>query len=162
MALADVPPDTTPTVRVAVGAAIPRQPPGAPPQFQITATGPNAYRIVWTGSDAGSVAAREFRGAIFTSGHFTRVVSGCDDNSCALESNDTVSGPVDVPHGQRIEFDTHTNQYFDGVDVVTDGAPIYLDGSIDGVSHPEAVLYPAADDNNTVTAATSLPIGVTQ
>jgi hypothetical protein len=148
-----MPPATTTTYDVAVGAST-SVAAGQASGYSVTALGPKTYRIVWTGD----TTTHEFAGSIWTRGQFTTMTPGCADGSCSLEAQDRLSGVIAVDGGERIDWDTFASVGFDGFDVETDGAPIYLDVSIDGVRAPAQVALPANGGKDV--SPTSAPFGV--
>jgi hypothetical protein len=134
--------------------------PGIEPGYGITARADGTYRIVWTGDTGTSGVLREFYGSVWTPGRFTTVVPGCVANFCALEAGDNVSNPVEVPGGQRIDWDTFAADSLDGFDFNVDTEPVYFEVFIDGESHPELVHYPDAVTGNTDMAPGTNPFGL--
>jgi hypothetical protein len=157
-----MPAASTTTYSVAVGADTGVQR-GEQVGYSVTALAPRTYRLVWTGDTAktGS-ASHEFAGSVWTTGHFVNVTPGCNDGSCTLEDQDYVSGVTKVADGagggERIDWDTFASVGFDGLDVETDGAPIYLDVRVDGARHAELAYLPT-NGGKDVTPQTA-PFGV--
>jgi hypothetical protein len=133
--------------------------PGQQVGYALTSPKAKTYQLRWTG-DA-RVAAdgfRQFYGAVWTTGHFTSVTPGCENQVCALESRDQVSGVQQVPGCERIQWETYASTGWDGLSFTTDTEPIYVGCWIDGARMPNLVFCPAAPDG-TATSPPALPFG---
>jgi hypothetical protein len=129
--------------------------------YGVTAIAPNTFRIVWTGDAAvNGTGYREFAGSLWTTGHIVAITPGCGASACPLEDGDYVSAMLPTSQGERIDWDTYASTGFDGFDVVTDGAPAFLDVFVDGVRHPELVYLPAADEGGAIESPAVAPFGV--
>jgi hypothetical protein len=135
--------------------------PGTQAGYAVTANLGGSYRVVWTGDAGVSHTYTEFWGTMWSPGHLTNLVAGCSDGSCALESDDFLSGVrVDSSGGTRVDFDTFATTGLDGFDVVTDTEPVILDLYVDGARLPDLILF-FNTDNNQISKAGTLPFGLT-
>ena len=153
-----MPPATTVTYPLAVG-AVTAFAGGEQAGYSVTALASDSYRLMWTGdTNATGSASHEFVGSVWTTGRFTKVTPGCADGACALEGQDYLSGVTPVAGGERLDWDTLASVGFDGFDVETDGAPIYLDVTIDGSRQAEHVYLPSGSGHDRSPAVA--PFGV--
>jgi hypothetical protein len=135
--------------------------PGQVAGYGITANTGGSYRIFWTGDSNRTGTYSEFWGTMWTPGHFSAFVPGCNGGACPLESNDFVSSPYAVQGGQRIDWDTFATDGLDGFDVVTDAEPVLFDFFIDGARYPNLVFFPATDNGGAVSPVATFPFGLT-
>jgi|SRR5579871_6080203 len=152
-------PNTLTVYRIAPGQSAALMP-GSVAGYAITANLGGSYRIVWTGDDGQSGTWREFWGTVWTPGHFSNLVPGCSDGSCALENGDYVSSIMDVPGGQAINWDTFAASGIDGFDFVTDLEPVIFDFFIDGARYTDRVYF-FSTDNNQISHVGVFPFGLT-
>ena len=154
------PPASSPLYPLAVGATTGVRP-GYEVGYGVTAIGPNAYRITWTGdATVAGTGYREFSGSIWTSGRFTSVTPGCGASACPLEDGDYVSAPIAISQGERIDWDTYASVGFDGFDVTTDGGEVYVDALVDGARRADLVYLPLAAQGGHVVSPTLFPFAV--
>jgi hypothetical protein len=114
--------------------------PGAQAGYSITGNTGGTYRIVWTG-DAGSTGTfTHFVGTVWTAGTFDSFSTGCG-GTCDLEANDTVSQPVAVTGGERIDFDATATTGLDGFDFSATQEPVYFLLYVDGQLRNDLVFY---------------------
>ena len=114
--------------------------PGAQAGYGITANAGGSYRIVWTG-DAGSTGTfTQFSGTVWTAGSFDSFSTGCG-GQCPLEANDTVSQPLAVSGGERIDFDATATTGLDGFDFTATAEPVYFLLYVDGQLRNDLVFY---------------------
>jgi hypothetical protein len=132
--------------------------PGTQAGYGITANLGGSYRAVWTGDSP--VSYSNFRGTIYTPGHFTNFDPGCG-GVCPDEANDvfTAPGPV-AGGGEQITFDTVALDGLDGLDFAVDLEPVEFTLTIDGASYPNLVFYPDADTHS-ITSPSEIPFDLT-
>jgi hypothetical protein len=113
--------------------------PGQQAGFGITANVGGSYRMVWTGDSA--VQYTNFRGSVYTPGHFSIVNPGCN-GGCPVESSDFFTAPQAVSGGgEEFTFDTVATTGIDGVDFVVSLEPVEFDLTIDGARYPSLVFF---------------------
>jgi hypothetical protein len=115
--------------------------------YELISRTPGSYRFRWTGDfiTAPSRVGRRFQGSVWTAGHFTSVIPGCDDGSCALEEGeDHLSAVEQVAGGERIVWDTVVWNGWDGFSFTTDAEPLYLELLVDGRARPDLLDFRAA------------------
>jgi hypothetical protein len=155
-----VPPSTTASYAVKVGATVPIAP-GTQAGYALTSAALMTYQLRWTGDAAvAATGYREFYGSAWTTGHFTSLTPGCVNAACPLESGDYVSGVQNVAGGQRIDWDTFASDGWDGFGFTTDTEPVYFDVFIDGSRLPQLVSFQVGT-NATTSSPASSPFGVT-
>jgi hypothetical protein len=137
--------------------------PGQQRGYGIAANTGGSYRMVWTGDAGATGLSSEFWGSVYTPGHFDPVhfYPGCRDNSCALESDDYISGINQVDGGERIDFDTFASTGTDGFDFVVDLEPVIFDLVIDGAQRPELVFFPVDASGTIQSGVSGFPFGLT-
>jgi hypothetical protein len=121
--------------------------PGLAVGYELISKTPGSYRFRWTGDfvTAPSRVGRRFQGSVWTAGHFTSVIPGCDDGSCALEEGEDHLSPIEqVGGGERITWDTVVWNGWDGLSFTTDAAPLYLELLVDGRERPDLLDFEAA------------------
>jgi len=113
--------------------------------YELISTTPGTYRFRWTGdSFVSHVENWKFQGSVWTAGHFTSVVPGCADRSCALEDDDYLSAVQHVAGGERIDWDTNASIGWDGFSFTTDTEPLYIELNVDGEARPDLLEFLAA------------------
>ena len=117
-----------------------------------------SYRLAWTGNADG--ITRRFTGSVWTQGRFTRVDPGCFQNECGLESEDYISTVHAVAGGNRVDWDTLADGGIDGFDFVVDAQPVMFDFFVDGVRHPESVVFPDGLSGGADASVDQLPFGL--
>ena len=121
--------------------------PGLAMGYELISKTPGSYRFRWTGDfiTAPSREGRRFQGSAWTAGHFTSVIPGCDDGSCALEEGeDHLSAVEQVAGGERIVWDTVVWNGWDGFSFTTDAEPLYLELLVDGRARPDLLDFRGA------------------
>jgi hypothetical protein len=83
---------------------------------------------------------------VWTTGTFTSVAPGCDNQTCPIEGGDYVSAIHAVAGGQRIDWDTFASTGWDGFSFTTDTEPVYLDVFVDGARRPDLVSFPGSPE----------------
>jgi hypothetical protein len=122
--------------------------PGVQAGYGITASTGGSFRIVWTGDRGTSGTYHQFTGSVFSTGQIDSVIPGCSDGSCALESGDTVSTPLTVTGGQRVDFDTTATTGLDGFDFTVTVEPAWFELYIDGIPSPQLVLFTSSGQDS--------------
>jgi hypothetical protein len=132
------------TYLIQLGAGVTNSP-GGGPLYLIAASSGGAYRLTWTGNGS----ARPFRGSVYTTGEFGSIVRGCASDACVLGSGDTVSAPISVSGGQRIDFSANTAAAIVGFDFIVSSEPVYFDLFIDGTRQAERVNFASPPSGTT-------------
>jgi hypothetical protein len=135
-----------PIYTLQVGAAIAIEA-GTKTGYVLTADRPGSYKFRWTGDAlVAGRRSRRFNGAIWTSGHFTSLVPGCGDGSCALEKmGDYVSAIRRLPGGgERIDWVTTASEGWDGFSFTADSEPVFFDVNVEGEPRSDLFAFPAA------------------
>jgi hypothetical protein len=155
------PPAGTPVYALQVGGEV-RVSPGLKIGYSLTAKAPGSYRFRWTGDDAVTRGGfHKFYGSVWTTGHFTSLVPGCDDGSCPLEpEGDYVSGVLRVDGGERIDWHTFASDGWDGFSFTTDTEPVYFDVNVENGPHPDLFEFPSAAAHGAPSAPASNPFGI--
>jgi len=120
--------------------------PGLAMGYELVSKAPGSYRFRWTGDFIATPApvGRRFQGSVWTAGHFTSVIPGCDDRSCALEEGeDHLSAVEQVAGGERIVWDTVVWNGWDGFSFTTDSEPLYLELLAEGKPRPDLLDFRA-------------------
>ncbi|MFO0624078.1 MAG: hypothetical protein U0325_00560 [Polyangiales bacterium] len=125
--------------------------PGSQAGYGITANTGSVFRLVWTGNGGAGMSFRAFRGSVYTTGTFSRLAPGCAGEICPLASGDSVSAPITIPGGQRIDFSAGPTPGVAGFDFVTSAEPVYFELFVDGVARPEVVVFPDGSTGNAAT-----------
>jgi hypothetical protein len=148
---------SVPTYRILPGAVTVVD--ASQPGYGLTANVGGSYRAVWTGNDASHYS--EFRGYIYTPRQFVTVYPGCVDNSCALESGDSMNVVNSPGGGQEIDFDTIALDRLDGVDftVPSDSDPVEFYLEVQGQPIPTLVFF-TSTDTGAVSNPASLPFAL--
>jgi hypothetical protein len=149
-----IPPASTVVYHIQPGASTTVYP-GTQAGYGITASAGGSYRIFWTGDSNVTGSFREFWGSVWTPGQFTSLTPGCG-GVCPLEAGDFVSGVIQLPNSQRIDWDTFAADGLDGFDFVTSLEPVYFNFVIEGEHHPELVFFPGTDSG-----VAGFPFGLT-
>ena len=159
-----IPPKSTTTYAVAIGkttGAVGGQQTG----YSLMALASKQYRLKWTGDANTATGApfREFYGSVWTTGKFTALFPGCQNNACPLEpgEGDFVSGVKTIGGGEEIDWDTIASGGFDGFDFTTDTEPSYADMFVDGQHLQRVVFFASADNGGAITSPAALPFGFT-
>jgi hypothetical protein len=151
------PPQGPPLYRIQIGASTIVQP-GSQAGYGITANVGGAYRCVWTGQS--SVTYNNFRGSIFTPGHFTAFTPGCN-GFCPDHPSDVFGAPAPVTGGgEQVTFDTLAASGLDGLDFGVDTEPVTFTLYIDGAAYPSLVFFPNTDTQQ-IAAPQSIPFSLT-
>jgi hypothetical protein len=154
--------DGVPVYPIQVGAKVPISG-GTKLGYVLVATGPGSYRFRWTGDTVVTGHGfRKFHGSVWTAGHFTSLVPGCDDGSCALEDmGDYVSGVQSMPGGgERIDWVTMAADGWDGFSFTTDTEPVFFDVNIEGAPRPDTFVFPTAASGGASVTPASNPFGI--
>jgi hypothetical protein len=159
---APFPAASAPVYSLEVGKDVPVSP-GVKIGYSLIARSAGSYRFRWTGDDAVARSGfRKFYGSIWTTGHFTSLVPGCDDGSCPLEpEGDYVSDVQSVDGGERIDWHTFTSDGWDGFSFTTDTEPVYFDVNIEVGPHPELLEFPSSAANGAPSTPAANPFGIT-
>ncbi len=134
--------------------------PGLASGYELVSEGSGRYRFRWTGDFLVTHSGgRRFQGSVWTAGHFTSVVPGCDDGSCALEDEDYVSAVQHVGGGERIDWDTMAWWGWDGFSFTTDAEPLSFELDVEGHSRPDLLEFVASvrPSNSKITVG-SIPV----
>jgi hypothetical protein len=121
-----------PVYKLSPGAMTPIAP-GTQAGFGISGDGAGSFKLIWTGNTGPGNPAVAFEGSIWTTGHFSNILLGCFNDSCALESDDVISPPDGaMGGGEHIGFKATSTNDLDGFEFTVDKEPVYFELTYDG------------------------------